>query len=187
MFNFAHLLGRAPSAAEDDEDNKQKSKKARKAEDDDRKDDDDPDASEDDDDGKDDDKKEGKTAKRADDDDDDDPDAADDDDDDKDEDKNVKKGRKAEKSRCAAIFASQHAAGRPALAASLAFNTSMSARAAIRVLASSAPEVSTGRRSLDARMQDVPNVKLGADGGSNGKSALVNRATSLYNQAVGNK
>lgn len=189
MFKFAHLLGRAPSAStEDDEDDKEKSKKARKAEDDKDKESAEEDEDED---GKDDDKKEGKKAKADDGDNDDDADAEDEDDEDQDEKKDVKKGRKAERDRCATIFASEHAAGRPALAASLAFNTSMPAKAAINVLAGAGLETSNGRQSLDARMQSVPNVKIGPDGSPEGKSASANavaqQMTSLYNSAKGKK
>ncbi len=190
MFHFAHLLGRTPSASEEDDDKKE-GKKARKA----KEDKEDDCCEEDDGDEKDDDKKEGKKAKssradESDDDDDDDADAEeDDDDDDKDDKKEGKKARKAERDRCAKIFASQHAAGRPALAANLAFNTNMSAAAAIEVLAAASPEVSAGRKSLDARMQELPAVKIGPDGEAEGQStsALVSRATSLYNQAKGRK
>ncbi len=190
MFNFAHLLGRAPSASAQDDDDKEKSKKAkaRKAEDDsddeEAEEDDDIDAEEDDDDDEAEDDKEksrkGKKARVEEDDDDDEKD---------DENRDVKKGRKAERHRCAAIFASDHAAGRPALAASLAFNTTMSAKSAIAVLAGSGLETSAGRVSLDARMQHIPNVKIGADAEQSGKSAsaLVNKAASLYNQAAGKK
>lgn len=185
FLNFSHLLGRAPSASEEDEDDKEKGKRARKAEDDKKKDGDD--CCEEDDDNK----KEGKKGADDGDDDDsgDDPDAEEDDDEDKDEKKDVKKGRKAERDRCAAIFASQHAAGRPSLAASLAFNTNMPAKAAIGVLASSALETKPGRRSLDERMEQVKNVKIGPDGSPEGKSvsAVVNKATALYNQAKGKK
>ncbi|WP_410015815.1 hypothetical protein [Sodalis sp. C49] len=189
MFNFAHLLGRAPSASAQDDDDKEKSKKskARKAEDDsddeEAEEDDDGIDAEDDDDEAEDDKEQSRKGKKA--------RAEEDDDDDEkdDENRDVKKGRKAERHRCAAIFASDHAAGRPALAASLAFNTTMSAKSAIAVLAGSGLETSAGRVSLDARMQHIPNVKIGADAEQSGKSAsaLVNKAASLYNQAAGKK
>ncbi len=186
MLNFAHLLGRAPSASEDNEDDKEKSKKAKSKAAEDEKDKEA--TEEEDDDEKDDDKEKSK----AEDGDDDDADAEDDDDEDdkeKDENKDVKKGRKAERHRCATIFASEHAAGRPSLAASLAFNTPMSAKAAINVLAGAGLEVQPGRKSLDARMQQIPNVKIGPDGSQEGKSAsaVVNKATALYNQVVGKK
>jgi hypothetical protein len=192
MWNFNHLLGRGASASEDDEDDKQKSKKAKsRAEEDDK---DKEDAEDDDqDDDKDDDKKEGKKAKssRADDSDDDDDDAdAEEDDEDDDEEKDKKKdAKKAERDRCARIFASKHAAGRPSLAASLAFNTPLSAKAAIAVLASSGLEVPAGRKSLDARMQELPSVTIGSDGDAGGQStsAIVNRAATLYNEARGKK
>jgi hypothetical protein len=189
MFKFSHLLGRAPSASEDDKDkegtdndkdkdddccddnneDKEKSKKSKKAksshadegDDDDSDDDDDADAEEED-----------------------------DDEDDKDENKDVKKGRKAERNRCATIFASKFAAGRPDMAATLAFNSTLSAKAAIEVLASAGPlQKSSKRTTLDERMQRLPAVKVGPDGESDGQStsAVVSRATSLYNQAKGRK
>jgi hypothetical protein len=61
----------------------------------------------------------------------------------------------------------------------------MSAAAAIDVLASTAPASTqaTRKRSLDQRMQESQNVRLGQDGENKagGKSALVNKMTSLYN------
>lgn len=189
-FSFAHLIGLGKTASEDDEDEKAKKSKAKKAE---EEKDDDTDAEEDDEDG---DKEKSKKskAKKADDGDDDDPDAEEDDpdaadDDDDDENKDVKKGRRAERRRCGAIMSSPHAAGRADLAASLAFNTSMSAAAAIKVLAGAAPAVSR-RKSLDERMQgnsprlapDATNVP-----DSSTSQGLVSKMTSLYNQAKGIK
>jgi hypothetical protein len=120
---FAHLMGFKKKASEDEDDDKEKGKKAKSRraeeerddeenaeEEDDREDmeDDDsnPDAEEDDDD----DKEQGKKAKsrRA---------EEDDDDEENDESRDVKKGRRAERKRCAAIFGSKHAAGRPDMAA----------------------------------------------------------------------
>ena len=179
-FSFAHLLGRGTSASEEDEDKKTKKSKARRAEEDERDDDaeddpdndaeddsDDPDASEED-----------------------DPD--DDGDDDRKESKAVKNARIAERKRCARIFGSKHAAANPALAASLAFNTGMSSAAAINVLASTAPAFqpqSARKRTLDQRMQESHNVRLGQDGENRpgGKSALVSKMTSLYNSTKGEK
>ncbi len=190
MWNFNHLLGRASASEDDNDDNKEKSKKAKsRAEEDDK---DKEDAEDDDqDDNKDDDKKDGKKAKsRADDSDDDDDDADAEEEDDDDDDKDKKKdAKKAERDRCAKIFASEYAAGRPALAASLAFNTSLSAKAAIAVLAGAGVEAPAGRKSLDERMQQVKSVKIGPDGSPEGKSAsaLVNKMASLYNQASGKK
>jgi len=193
---FAHLLGLKKKASEEEDDDKEKSKKAksRRAEeerddeedaedDDDREDmeDDDrePDAEDDDDD-----KEKGKKAKSR---------RAEEDDEDAEEDENrdVKKGRRAERKRCAAIFGSKHAAGRPDMAAHLAFNTRMSAREAIDTLATVgavAPQPQ-GRKSLDARMRESEQAQLGPDGEkpATGKNALVSKMTSLYDTARGNK
>lgn len=189
-FSFAHLLGRGASASEEEEDKKSKKAKARRAEEDER--DDDAEDEDRDDDAEDD--------ERDDDaeDDGDDPDASEDDDsdddgdDDRKESKAVKSARIAERKRCATIFRSKHAAANPSLAASLAFNTGMSSAAAIDVLASTAPAPqpqATRKRSLDQRMQESHDVRLGQDSESKagGKSALVSKMTSLYNSTKGEK
>ncbi|MGP8336002.1 hypothetical protein [Serratia sp. CY43514] len=196
-FKFAHLLGLKKKASEEEDDDKEKSKKAksRRAEEErddeeDAEDDDDREDMEDDDDREpdaeddDDDKEKGKKAKSR---------RAEEDDEDAEEDENrdVKKGRRAERKRCAAIFGSKHAAGRPDMAAHLAFNTRMSAREAIDTLATMcavAPQPQ-GRKSLDARMRESEQARLGPDGDkpATGKNALVSKMTSLYDTARGNK
>ncbi|MCU6263594.1 hypothetical protein KW816_02485 [Serratia ureilytica] len=196
-FKFAHLLGLKKKASEEEDDNKEKSKKAksRRAEEErddeeDAEDDDDREDMEDDDDREpdaeddEDDKEKGKKAKSR---------RAEEDDEDAEEDENrdVKKGRRAERKRCAAIFGSKHAAGRPDMAAHLAFNTRMSAREAIDTLATMgavAPQPQ-GRKSLDARMRESEQARLGPDGDkpATGKNALVSKMTSLYDTARGNK
>lgn len=196
-FKFAHLLGLKKKASEEEGDDKEKSKKAksRRAEEErddeeDAEDDDDREDMEDDDDREpdaeddDDDKEKGKKAKSR---------RAEEDDEDAEEDENrdVKKGRRAERKRCAAIFGSKHAAGRPDMAAHLAFNTRMSAREAIDTLATMgavAPQPQ-GRKSLDARMRESEQARLGPDGDkpATGKNALVSKMTSLYDTARGNK
>lgn len=196
-FKFAHLLGLKKKASEEEDDDKEKSKKAksRRAEEErddeeDAEDDDDREDMEDDDDREpdaeddDDDKEKGKKAKSR---------RAEEDDEDAEEDENrdVKKGRRAERKRCAAIFGSKHAAGRPDMAAQLAFNTRMSAREAIDTLATMgtvAPQPQ-GRKSLDARMRESEQARLGPDGDkpATGKNALVSKMTSLYDTARGNK
>lgn len=192
---FAHLMGFKKKASEDEDDDKEKGKKAKSRraeeerddeedaeEEDDREDmedddDSDPDAEEDDDKGK------GKKAKsrRAEEDDDAEED---------DENRDVKKGRRAERKRCAAIFGSKHAAGRPDMAAHLAFNTRMSASEAIGTLATmgTVAPAKAARVSLDARMQSE-QVRLGPDSSkpATGKNALVSKMTSLYDTARGNK
>ncbi|SXF43139.1 Uncharacterised protein [Klebsiella variicola] len=188
-FSFAHLIGLGASASEEEDDKKSKKAKARRAEEEDERDDDAEDDERDDD---------AEEDERDDDaeDDDDDPDASkeddSDDDDDRKEDKAAKSARIAERKRCARIFGSKHAAANPSLAASLAFNTGMSAAAAIDVLASTAPASkpqATRKRSLDQRMQESENVRLGQDGEktSGGKATLVNKMTSLYNSTKGEK
>ncbi|CAI1641529.1 hypothetical protein [Serratia proteamaculans] len=196
---FAHLMGFKKKASEDEDDDKEKGKKAKSRrveeerddeedaeEEDDREDmedddDSDPDAEEDDD------KEKGKKAKsrRAEEDDDADADAEEDD-----ENRDVKKGRRAERKRCAAIFGSKHAAGRPDMAAHLAFNTRMSASEAIGTLATmgAVAPAKAARVSLDARMQSE-QVRLGPDGSkpATGKNALVSKMTGLYDSARGNK
>ncbi|WP_163595219.1 hypothetical protein [Klebsiella variicola] len=190
-FSFAHLIGRGATASEEEEDKKAKKAKGRRAEEDEREDDAGDDEREDD----------AENDDRDDDaeDDGDDPDAAEDDDDSEDdgdddrkESKAVKNARAAERKRCARIFGSKHAAANPALAASLAFNTGMSSATAIDVLASTAPASqpqSARKRTLDQRMQESHNVRLGQDGENRpgGKSALVSKMTSLYNSTKGEK
>lgn len=191
-FSFAHLLGRGTSASEEDEDKKTKKSKARRAEEDERDDDaeDDPDNDAEEEDPEEDaeDDSDDPDASEEDDPDDD----GDDGDDDRKESKAVKNARIAERKRCARIFGSKHAAANPALAASLAFNTGMSSAAAINVLASTAPAFqpqSARKRTLDQRMQESHNVRLGQDGENKpgGKSALVSKMTSLYNSTKGEK
>lgn len=192
---FAHLMGFKKKASEDEDDDKEKGKKAKSRraeeerddeedaeEEDDREDmedddDSDPDAEEDDD------KERGKKAKsrRAEE---DDADAK------EDENRDVKKGRRAERKRCAAIFGSKHAAGRPDMAAHLAFNTRMSAGEAIGTLATmgAVAPAKTARVSLDSRMQSE-QVRLGPDSSkpATGKNALVSKMTGLYDSARGIK
>lgn len=190
-------MGFKKKASEDEDDDKEKGKKAKSRraeeerddeedaeEEDDREDmedddDSDPDAEEDDDKGK------GKKAKSRRAEEDDDADAEEDD-----ENRDVKKGRRAERKRCAAIFGSKHAAGRPDMAAHLAFNTRMSASEAIGTLATmgAVAPAKAVRVSLDARMQSE-QVRLGPDSSkpATGKNALVSKMTSLYDTARGNK
>lgn len=189
-FSFAHLIGRGATASEEEEDKKAKKAKGRRAEEDEREDDAGDDEREDD--------AEEEDPEEDAEDDSDDPDASeeddpdDDGDDDRKESKAVKNARIAERNRCARIFGSKHAAANPALAASLAFNTGMSSASAIDVLAKTAPASQpqgTRKRTLDQRMQESHNVRLGQDGENKpgGKSALVSKMTSLYNSTKGEK
>ncbi|KJM83941.1 hypothetical protein SS33_24780 [Enterobacter kobei] len=194
-FSFAHLLGLNKAAkasraeeeeeeqnAEEEEENEEgddksskKGKKAKKAnEDDPDAEEDDPDAEEDDPDAEDDG---------------DDPDAEEDE---EDENKDVKKGRKAERERCAAIFSSRHAAGRPDLAATLAFTTKLSAKEAIRVMRANGRTVMGAavqlgqpkRQTLQERMANEPHPKIGVNGGKSGGST-AEKMMSLYNRTTG--
>ncbi|EKN3987775.1 DNA primase [Yersinia enterocolitica] len=189
--SFAHLWGGSAKATEETEDDKDKAKKAkgRQAEEDEQ----DPEAEENDDDSNDNpDDQDNKDPDAEDDSDDADADeGSDDDGDDDKEDRNVKKGRRAERDRCARIFGSKHATGRGDLAVSLALNSGMSSAAVIRVLASTAataPASASRKRSLDERMQAYGNAQPGQDTAAASKGAsLVNKMTSLYDSAKGKK
>ncbi|EMY0058021.1 hypothetical protein [Providencia rettgeri] len=199
-FTFAHLIGRKAKATEED-DEKTRKAKGRRVEDDDEEENaenDDPESEDQDD------EKEGRKAKKAKskkaEDDDEDPDAEDDenaegDDEDAGDDednKDVKKGRRAERKRCARIFGSKAAAARPDMAAHLAFNTNLSSSEAISTLKAmggvSAPQ--SNRRSLDARMREEEQVRLGQDAEvapTGSAASIVNKMTSLYNSNKGGK
>ena len=198
-FTFAHLigLGKKARASEEDEDKKVRKAKGRKAEEDERDED-----AEDDEDREDaeeqNDEKQGRKAKKAEGDD-DDPDAEDDEDaegddedaEDDDDNKDVKKGRRAERKRCARIFGSKAAAGRPDMAAHLAFNTRMSSSEAISTLkAMGAVQPETQRASLDSRMRAEQQVRISPDAQAPARGsadALVQQMTRLYNSNKGAK
>ncbi|MDC9591914.1 hypothetical protein PSI23_22250, partial [Xenorhabdus sp. XENO-10] len=95
----------------------------------------------------------------------DDPDAeGDEEDENAEEDEDVKKGRRAERERCAKIFSSKYAASRPDMAAHLAFNTRMSASEAINTMkAMGSIQPAMTRVTLDSRMQAEQQVRLGPD------------------------
>lgn len=191
-FTFAHLigLGKKARASEEDEDKKVRKAKGRKAEEDERDED-----AEDDEDREDaeeqDDEKQGRKAKKAEGDD-DDPDAEDDEDaEDDDENKDVKKGRRAERKRCARIFGNKAAAGRPDMAAHLAFNTRMSSSEAISTLkAMGVVQPATQRASLDSRMRAEQQVRISPDAqapAAGSAAALAQQMTGLYNSNKGAK
>ncbi|MET4860345.1 hypothetical protein [Morganella morganii] len=199
-FTFAHLLGRGKKAkaSEEDEDKKVRKAKGRKAEDDEQEEsaeDDEPESEDQDD------EKQGRKAKKAKkaEGDDDDPGAEDDenaegddeDAEDDDENKDVKKGRRAERKRCARIFGSKAAAGRPDMAAHLAFNTRMSSSEAISTLkAMGAVQPVTQRASLDSRMREEQQVRISPDAQApvrGSADALVQKMTGLYNSNKGAK
>ncbi|MCG5369884.1 hypothetical protein L7834_009330 [Providencia rettgeri] len=194
-FTFAHLIGRKAKATEEDDEKTRKSK-GRRVEDDDEEENAENDDLESEDQ---DDEKEGRKAKKAkskkaEDDDDEDPDAEDDDEDaeDDEDNKDVKKGRRAERKRCARIFGSKAAAARPDMAAHLAFNTNLSSSEAISTLKAmgGAPAPQSNRRSLDARMREEEQVRLGQDAEvapAGSAASIVNKMTSLYNSNKGGK
>lgn len=92
---------------------------------------------------------------------------ADEDSDDDDADMKASAIRKRERARCEQIFLSEHAAGRPSVAAHLAFRTGMSAENAIGVLAATASSEQEPRQgsglSLRTRMEQVHQSELGDD------------------------
>ncbi|MBI6191830.1 hypothetical protein [Providencia rettgeri] len=197
---FAHLMGNKAKASEEDDEKTRKAKGSRAEDDDDEEnaENDDPESEDHDD------EKEGRKAKKAKskkaEDDGEDPDAEDDenaegDDEDAEDDednKDVKKGRRAERKRCARIFGSKAAAARPDMAAHLAFNTRMSSSEAINTLKAmgGAPAPQSNRRSLDARMREEEQVRLGQDAevAPKGSTAsIVNKMTNLYNSNKGGK
>lgn len=175
-FKFAHLVGLGAKAEDDDkkhpEDDEQK---AQDEQDEDEKD-----------------KSSKKVEDQDDEDSEDDDKKASDDGDDKDdnEDKeDAKKARASEKRRCAAIFASKYTASNVAMAAHLAFETSMSATEAINVLKMSALG-SPQKTMLDQRMQGIPNPKVGADVPVKTGSAatdIAHQMMNVYNQVKGKK
>lgn len=198
MFKFGHLLGgKASRRLEEDnqddpelEDDTQPQGKTRGRRVDDNPDDpdNDPDANDDPEDPDNPDKqgrkaKKGKArARRADEN--SDVDGEDDDGDDRVDDPDDKQARMDERTRCARIFGSPHAAGNTALAASLAFNTGMSSAAAIQVMANTAPPVSAPsgprRISLDDRMRAESLPKLKQDTRQQGGlNALVSKYQKL--------
>lgn len=91
--------------------------------------------------------------------------------------KGVTEGRRRERKRNAAVFASPHASGREALAATLAFTTGMSADQIITTLQATPAGKSGG---LAAAMAAQPNPNLGGGGGPATKagagSALIANA-----------
>lgn len=195
MSRFAHLIGlrameededeRDGNAQEEDDNKKAKKAKSRKAEDE----QDDPDAEDDSDDPDADDDGDDPDASECD----EDEEGAEDGDDDK-EAKAVKQGRRAERRRCARIFSSHHAAGNPALAAALAFETGMSSAQAIKVMSSGGAPVPSAakpsRISLDERMAGVKTIQLGLDKKPADASTAKGRAgvmSELYNRVKGVK
>lgn len=190
-FSFGHLLGRKAKATEDEEEKARKAKSRQTEEDEhDENDKDREDTEEQDDEKR---SRKGKKAKTAED---DDPDAEDDEGDDQDaeddeDNKEVKKGRRAERQRCSRIFSSQYAAGRPDMAAHLAFNTKLSSAEAINTLKMmDAVQPTTARVTLDSRMRAERQVRIAPDANqpvSNSANAIASRMKNLYNTTKGKK
>jgi len=73
-----------------------------------------------------------------------------------------------ERLRCATIFQSKAAAGRPHVAAQFAFHTDLSADSAIAIMEATLTDqpvaaAAPARRSIDERMKHVPSANVGAD------------------------
>lgn len=102
-------------------------------------------------------------------------------------------GRTDERKRCAAIFASEHAAGLPHVAAQLAFTTSLSAEEAIGVMAGVAianpPQAKRGGLADRMASTSIPNV--GDDGGKKADTStaagMAAKMTAVYDRLTGPK
>lgn len=172
--------------AEDDDEDKPSGRKAKKARADDGDDEnDDPDAE--DGDGEDDKKPAGKKAKKARADDGDDGDGNDDEEDGA----SARAGAMRERRRCASIFGSRHAAGRPDLAAHLAFNTNMSASEAIGTMKTLVGGEKAGARSARSTLADrmraesVPNPGQGTSAAPTGPKGLAAAMIAASKKAQG--
>lgn len=194
MTTFSPLLGRKKFASEEEEDEKQKVKKAKSRHAEEEEEEEEKKEEEDENDGKEDEdekktkkgekasscgrKQTGAHSKEEKD----------------EENQDVKKGRHAERQRCAAIFGCKPAAGRPDMAAHLAFNTALSADEAISTLAAlmatsvAVPADEPKRLSLDERMH-AEQIRIGLDNPQpcSGGMALADEMTRLYNVARGEK
>lgn len=187
--SFSHLSGVAGKKADDKKDDKDmevedEEKKdqdredgdARRAEDDGKDKDKDAAASDDKDDGKDENK--GKRGKAAD----DDEECEDDDSDEEMRGKSAEaSARRRERARCAAIFASDHATGNVQLAATLAFNTTLTRKEALAVLRDTPPP----RQSNAARQDRNPKVGAGGTLTANSSTAIASRWDAHFKKARG--
>lgn len=183
---FAHLLGGAAALA---------GRALGKQAEDETRDDDAEDDSDDADAEDDSDKPEGKRGGKADDDDEDDADAEDDDDDAdaEDDDADEPKGKKAAtgfqrgyaaaNKRASAIFLSPAAAGRPDVAAQLAFGTSMSAAEAIGVLGTVGATGGKQRGRLDDRMGSRTDPRPGSGSGKTGEASFADQMQAAQKKA----
>lgn len=144
------------------------------------------------------DSKKGRKAKgkaAAEDDDDQDAEADASDDDDEDEDKKDDKeasayraglavGRARENARCARIFKSKAAAGRPDLAATLAFTTRNTSAEAGRLMNAVGAAPAPRARSLSDRMDGRAEARPGAGGGG-GKPSFADRLAAAKKKVAG--
>ncbi|EGG3071028.1 hypothetical protein MOR33_004822 [Salmonella enterica] len=180
--SFAHLLGRSARASEEDDEKESRKAKSGRAEEDER------DESSEEDEGAEDDDKEESASEDGDDDSGSDEDASEDDGDDQDS-PAVKKGRRAERDRCAAIFACREASFRPDMAAHLAFNTSMSAREAVSMMKAMGTRGGRHGNSLASRMAGEPDYRAGQDSSRHhqGASSAMAGLLSAYNTIKGVK
>lgn len=155
----------------DDDKKNRKAKRAKAGEDADDNDDD-LDADEDDHDAEDDDEgdKKSRRAKGSKSADDDDPDAEDDEDELHGK-SAVASARRRERARCAAIFGSRYAARNPVLAASLAFNTSMTRDQALTVLR----DTPAGASAASGRSDRNPRLGAGGDDSPSRQVAIASR------------
>lgn len=183
---FAHLMGgatsapAAPAAEKEEKDEKEDGKKSAKKSAEKEKDDTDTDGdgsetekleTEEEEEPESEDDKKGKKAKKAKKEEDDEACEDEDDESEMRGDSEAAQARRRENARCAAIFASPAAAKNPALAASLAFDTRMTRKEAIAVLANGgvAPAAASKPKSLAERMGNekqtvvVPNASAGGE------------------------
>lgn len=183
--NFAHLLGRSARASEDDDEKESRKAKSGRAEDDEK----DESSAEDEKDKSAEEDNEEKSAGEGDDDNNDDDENASEDDGDEKESPSVKKGRRAERARCAAIFACREASFRPDMAAHLAFNTSMSAREAVSLMKTIGTQGARRGDSLASRMAGEPDYRAGQDSSRHQQGASSEMAGLLnaYNTIKGVK
>lgn len=183
--NFAHLLGRSARASEDDDEKESRKAKSGRAEDDEK----DESSAEDEKDKSAEEDNEEKNAGEGDDDNNDDDENASEDDGDEKESPSVKKGRRAERARCAAIFACREASFRPDMAAHLAFNTSMSAREAVSLMKTIGTQGARRGDSLASRMAGEPDYRAGQDSSRHqqGASSEIAGLLNAYNTIKGVK
>ncbi|EFS7074855.1 hypothetical protein HW008_000321 [Salmonella enterica] len=183
--NFAHLLGRSARASEDDDEKESRKAKSGRAEDDEK----DESSAEDEKDKSAEEDNEEKNAGEGDDDNNDDDENASEDDGDEKESPSVKKGRRAERARCAAIFACREASFRPDMAAHLAFNTNMSAREAVSLMKTIGTQGARRGDSLASRMAGEPDYRAGQDSSRHQQGASSEMAGLLnaYNTIKGVK